>query len=638
MAIRIVDPTTWGVFDKLFGTNTVEEANELGIIYDGWKRPTKAERQAFQGQRPIIGTEDFQTVAFSNELLKVRDSFAFDKNMLNMEAEDEDEVFEKALEVVSIMMSAAKVLPLDRLEKAKDIVRTCAEVLKKYIPDFQSITKLISLAPAIKPYETQLKEFSKSLDEAIGILAVGDSNSITKAADKIQEGIAEAKKLKISKINDAVSGIRKEDLKSGPKKAKTEEEPKDKAAEAKSEEKKEESKAEEPKTEAKTEPQKKAAFTFGNTPDDDMNIFRAFMDQQSPNVNDPFYGKTFPEAFRGDLSGDPHSDKQAPDFITQNRMDVPKHDPVASAFQPISQQEAEYLSTVLGKYPWISEMMKIANGNGYLVHPEVILDNNQQLALLFVRTFNNGNLAYLPDKSFIIDFGKVIDNRYGIWPIANPDGTYSVLEDAQVVYSLFKDKGKIRELDEEFMDKLFKYGLSGLDEPTRKASILYNERMLITNRRINMRSMSAKDMNAAEKNIIRGACIRMATKLDPSYGRFNFIDILDDKQTFVLSNENVDDNYLVPNIMKRRKVNIYCTPTIENGHTVLVNSNSGTDIKYDLDIVFDGGAAPKWFADKKNTKKQPEQKKSEKKKEEKTEQNKSEKKQEKKEEKKENVA
>lgn len=637
MSIRIVDPSTWSVFDKMFGTNTVEEANELGIIYDGWKRPTKAERESFQGQRPIIGTEEFQTVAFSNELLKVRDSFAFDKSMLDMEAEDEDEVFEKALEVVSIMMSAAKVLPLDRLEKAKDIVRTCAEVLKRYLPDFQSITKLMTLAPAIKAYEAPLKEFSKSLDEAIGILAVGDSNSITKAADKIQEGIAEAKKLKISKINDAVSGIKKDDIKSGPKKAKTEEEPKDKAAEAKSEEKKEESKTEDPKTEeAKTEPQKKAAFTSTEDPN---NPFAWFMNQKvDVNPIDPLGGKSFPEAFSGELNGDPRSDKQAPDFITQNRMDVPRHDPVSSAFQPITQQEAEYLGTILGKYPWVTEMMKIANGNGYLVHPEVILDNNQQLALLFVRTFNNGNLAYLPDKSFIIDFGKVIDNRYGIWPIANPDGTYSVLEDAQVVYSLFKDKGKIRELDAAFLDKVFKYGLSGLDEPTRKSSVLYNERMLITNRRINMRSMSAKDMNAAEKNIIRGACIRMATKLDPSYGRFNFIDILDDKQTFVLSNENVDDNYLVPNIMKRRKVNIYCTPTIENGHTVLVNSNSGTDIKYDLDIVFDGGVEPKWFTDKK-TKKQPEQKKSEKKKEEKTEQNKnkSEKKPDK-EDKKENVA
>lgn len=636
MSIRIVDPSTWSVFDKMFGTNTVEEANELGIIYDGWKRPTKAERESFQGQRPIIGTEEFQTVAFSNELLKVRDSFAFDKSMLDMEAEDEDEVFEKALEVVSIMMSAAKVLPLDRLEKAKDIVRTCAEVLKRYLPDFQSITKLMTLAPAIKPYETPLKEFSKALDEAIGILAVGDSNSITKAADKIQDGIREAKKLKISKINDAVSGIKKDDIKSGPKKAKTEE-PKD---EAKSEEKKEEPKTEEPKSEeAKTEPQKKAAFT--SVTDDPNNPFAWFMNQKvDVNPIDPLGGKSFPEAFRGDLNGGVYSDKQAPDFITQNRMDVPKHDPVASAFQPITQQEAEYLGSVLGKYPWINKIMTIANGNGYLIHPEVILDNNQQLALLFIRTFNNGNLAYLPDKSFIIDFGKVIDNRYGVWPIANPDGTYSVLEDAQVVYSLFKDKGKIRELDEEFMDKLFKYGLNGLDEPTRKASILYNERMLITNRRINLRSMSFKDMGAAEKNIIRGACIRMATKLDPAYGRFNFVNILDDKQTFVLTNDGVDDNYLVPNIMKRRRVDIYCTPTIEDGHTVLINSNTGTDIKYDLDIVFDGAAAPEWYTKKLNAKKEKsEQKKSEKKKEEKTEQNKSEKKPDnKKEDKKENVA
>lgn len=595
MSIKIVDPTTWNAFDGFFGTKAVEEANELGIIYDGWKRPTKAERESFQGVRPTIGTQQFETAAFSNEIERIRDSFAFDKSIVDFGMkDDEDKIFENTLEVINIMIGGAKILPLDRIDKAKDIIKTSAQVLKKYLPDFQSIAKLISLAPGLKDYEQPLKAFGKSLDDTISILAINDPDSVRKACDKIREGLEEAKKLKISEINKLAKGIKDSDVKSGPKKPEKEEE-----------------------KEVKTEPQQKAAAFTQTTDGDPTNPFAWFMNQPTANPMDPLEGKEVPEAFRGDLNSDGSSNKAVPEYMAQNTVNVPKTDPMGVVFNPITQQEAEYLGQIFSKHPWINDLKEIANSNGYLIHPEAIFDNDKQLALVFVRTFNNGNLAYIQDKSFIIDLGKVVDNRFGIWPVANPDGSYNILEAANVVYSLFEDKGKKKTIDKDFLDKVFKFGLSGLEECYRKEHVLYNERMLITNRRINLLTMPTKDVDSATRNLIRGACIRYATQLDPNMGRFAIRDLDPRTKTFILDNKDVVENYLIPNTVQRPWTVIYAWPEIDkDGKFVPANEKKGTDIKY----VFgdkDGYEKAKSNLEKimkKNEKKEPKDNKSEEKK------------------------
>ena len=276
----------------------------------------------------------------------------------------------------------------------------------------------------------------------------------------------------------------------------------------------------------------------------------------------------------------PNNNGQLPEFMSQNQLNVPKPNPTAMVFNPV--QQNQQFDPRLVNYQFVNQIIQLANSVGYYVMPELIVDGADMPMLVYFRTFNSN--AFLHDKSFVVDLGTVIDNRYGIWPCANPNGAYNVLESCNAAYTLYK---RDNTLNTELLLDIIKFGFSNIKP--KKEDILYGERMCITNRRIALISMQLPvsiKLDKGDRNIIRGACIRMATQLDPSLGRFEFKSIEPQTLEFVLTNKNMGPYFLVPGPVPPVVTELHCTPALdENGNRIPVNEKGGGDIKYNIQIV-----------------------------------------------------
>ena len=277
----------------------------------------------------------------------------------------------------------------------------------------------------------------------------------------------------------------------------------------------------------------------------------------------------------------PNNNGQLPEFMSQNQLNVPKPNPTAMVFNPV--QQNQQFDPRLANYQFVSQIIQLANSVGYYVMPELIIDNgDERPVLVYFRTFNTNN--FLVDKSFVVDLGTVIDQRYGIWPCANPNGAYNVLESCTIAYTLYK---RDNTLNTELLLDIIKFGFSNIKP--KKEDILYGERMCITNRRIALISMQLPvsiKLDKGDRNIIRGACIRMATQLDPSLGRFEFKSIDPQTLEFVLTNKNMGPYFMVPGPVPPVVTELHCTPALdENGNRIPVNEKGGGDIKYNIKIV-----------------------------------------------------
>lgn len=590
-----VNPANKSFFEGLWDSLGIKEAYQIGSGVPGnivpWnteKTPTREERKEFAKKRDIIGTTEFNVADFSDSTKSLVEAYGFDKTTMQFVGMDDNETFQKTLDVIDLVLSAIRVLPIDKFDKAKDCVRTTASIMAKYVPDFQSIGKLLAMAPGIAKYSKALIGFGEAMDKAISVLNIGGPNCIDDAVKVMKNGIEQIRSVDIIDVNKQVvdAKVHGDDIKSAPKDKKEETKADNKVEESKttdSSKNEKKPKEEKVKTESKSN-------TDGKVKEDDtvsdntINDAAAFSQQFDPMGGAPvmssmpgFIPEQAPSFLDGSLSKTPDNTKSVPEYMAQNQMKIPQVDPRQRVFTPVEQQQQ--FTAAFSKYPFVEEIVKIANSNGYFCSAEKILDAAGHDVLIYIRTFNSQ--AFLPDKSFIIDLGYVIDKRLAIWPCAQADGSFHYLEDCPIGYALMTRDDK---LNASFISDVIKYGFHGLNQKVETENRLYKERMTITNRVINLITLPDKGISKDQRNIVRGACIRMATKLDKSYGRFEFKSFNPKDLSFVLSNQCAE-HFLVPPVQKQ-PVNLLCRPKLdENGNTIRVNPNGGTDILYTVEQV-----------------------------------------------------
>lgn len=536
-------------------------------------------------KKETIGTKEFKVKDLSTDVHTIADGFGFDKKNLKFIGANDNETFQKLLDVLDMVFAAALVVPMDKIDEVKSGIKMAAQALGKYVPDFKSIGKMLAMAPGISKYSKALITFGECMDHAVEIINRGGKNCIRQAIKEMRAGIDGLRDVDIMDINRQVkeAGIKKEDLNA------------DNIIdmeEVKESKKKEEVKKDEKKNTHDSKSKKEETVVSEPTTAEAA----AMAQQMMPNYMNPEFNQGYipdtdgsiPEFIRdGADLGKIDPNKSVPDFIAENAMNVPPVTPQQRVFNPVDQNI--YLDPRLANYPFVDQILRIANGVGYFMVPELIVDTSNEPLLIFIRIYNSQ--AYLYDKSFIIDLGKVIDNRYGIWPCANPNGQFNILESCEEAYRLFNKDEK--HLNKDFIQAVIQFGFSNLDPKVKKSNILYGFRMTETNRMISLITMPTHIRNseelipAATRNIIRGACIRMAPSLKEYVvdGRFRFIELNHETMEFTLSNEGMSSYFMGP-VMPHKPVTIKCVPKKdENGNYVPAsNKEGGTDIKFDISI------------------------------------------------------
>ena len=579
-----VNPGLWEGLDAFLGTNLAESAHRFNISYN-----PRFDKDALKAMeilsREQIGTKNFKTEAFVSDIEGMASAFGASQDLIgSLIGETENEKFQKALDLLDFVLSGVKMVPLDKMQAAKEALRQMAVSLSKYAPDAKTISKFLSMVPGMNKYAKPLINFSEKLDEAISILNVGADNCVSKSIDAIRGAV------------EALRDIEIEDVKKSSKNAPSTNDVKN-AIEGKvidMEEVKEKKEVKKDKKDNTHNSNPKKEETVVSEP---MTAEAAAMSQQmmptymNPEFNQGYIPDTdgsVPEFIRdGADLGKIDPNKSVPDFIAENAMNVPPVTPQQRVFNPVDQNI--YLDPRLANYPFVDQILQIANGVGYFMVPELIVDTSNEPLLIFIRIYNSQ--AYLYDKSFIIDLGKVIDNRYGIWPCANPNGQFNILESCEEAYRLFNKDEK--HLNKDFIQAVIQFGFSNLDPKVKKSNTLYGFRMTETNRVISLITMPTHIRNtenlipAATRNIIRGACIRMAPSLKEYVidGRFRFTELNHETMEFTLSNEGMSSYFMGP-VVPHKPVTIKCVPAKdENGKFIPAsNKEGGTDIKFNISI------------------------------------------------------
>ena len=562
-----VDPGLWEGLDYLLGTTLAEKAHEFGISYNP-KFDVEKAKDITIIDRAVIGSAQFNVDALASDAEAIANFFGADQSFIDrLVGSTGEEKFQKTLDLLDFILSGVKVVSLDKFDEAKECVSIVAMSLSKYAPDMKTMSKILSMIPGISKYSKYIMGFGESMDKALSILNVGGDDCISEAIDTMRDGIKKLKKINIDEVSkQAIEGKvdEKDVIDAEPAEVTPVKDDSDENKGNKSKKKKE-------TTEVTSENiAEKAAMNTGAIPPGMGWVTPASETEGN-----------LPAFMQGADRLTPNSNGQLPEFMSQNQLNVPKPNPTAMVFNPV--QQNQQFDPRLVNYQFVNQIIQLANSVGYYVMPELIIDNgDERPVLVYFRTFNTNN--FLVDKSFVVDLGTVIDQRYGIWPCANPNGAYNVLESCTVAYALYK---RDNTLNTELLLDIIKFGFSNIKP--KKEDILYGERMCITNRRIALISMQlpvSSKLDKGDRNIIRGACIRMATQLDPSLGRFEFKSIEPQTLEFVLTNKNMGPYFLVPGPVPPVVTELYCTPALdENGNRIPVNEKGGGDIKYNIQIV-----------------------------------------------------
>ena len=525
------------------------------------------------GPKEPIGTKNFNVKDLSTDVKTIADGFGFDKSNLQFVGIDDNETFQKLLDVLDMVFSTALVVPMDQIDEVKSGIKMVAQALNKYVPNFKTIGKLLSMAPGIAKYSKALITFGESMDHAVDIINRGGDNCVRQAIKELRNGIDSLRDVDIIDINKQVADakISKNDIIEVEATSVTDVD----------NSKKEKSKKEEKKEEKKKEESKPIGKKVITGTDESSSAAAVAMSQQMIPGFIPDNDGSIPE-FMQDLSIDKPKGS-IPEFMAQT-VQVPRVDAAQRIFAPVHQNPANTMDNRLAGYPFVNDIQAIANGVGIYTVPELIVDSGDNPMLIFIRAYNNQ--AYLSDKSFIIDLGKVIDNRYGIWPCAAPNGMYNVLESCDEVYRLFESDKSNSKINKDFLTTVFQYGFSNLADDVKKKHTLYGIRMTETNRSIALITMpDAFAMNREARNIIRGACIRLAPEIVANGytkdGRFKFKWVNTENMEFCLTNEGMS-HYFMTQAYPHRTCEILMKPVLdENGNFVPAgNKKGGTDIKY----------------------------------------------------------
>lgn len=533
------------------------------------------------GPKDPIGTKTFSVTALSTDVKTIADGFGFDKKNLQFVGIDDNETFQKLLDVLDMVFSTALVVPMDQIDEVKSGIKMVAQALNKYVPNFKMIGKLLSMAPGIAKYSKALISFGESMDHAVDIVNRGGNNCVRAAIKELRSGIDSLRDVDIIDINKQVADakVSKDDIIEveaievvDTKKEKVANKP-----DPKSEKKKEEKK------------EKKESGPIITGTDENVAASAAAMSQQMmPDMNPGFIPDqegSLPE-FMQDMNVNKTSG-HVPDYMAQN-VQVPRVDARERIFAPVNQSPVNTMDNRLAGYSFINDIQTIANSVGIYTVPELIVDVADNPMLIFIRAFNNQ--AYLPDKSFIIDLGKVIDNRFGIWPCAAPNGAFNVLESCEQVYRLFENDKTTTKVNKEFLTALFQYGFSNMGDNIKndKKNLLYGLRMTSTNQVIALITMpDTMHLDSKSRNIIKGACIRMAPEfVKAGYnkdGRLKFSYVNKETLEFGLTNEGMS-HYFMTQAYPHQILSLTLKPALdeEGKYIPAGNKEGGTDIKFDV--------------------------------------------------------
>lgn len=530
--------------------------------------------------KKIIGTPKFEVQDLVVDTEAIADAFGFDRSNLKFIGGD-NKKFRMVLDTMDAILSFVNIFPADNMEDVKSGIRLVAKTVQQYLPDMKSIGKLLAMAPGIAKYSKELIGFGEELDHAIEVLNHDGDNTVREAISIIRDGLKNLYRVDIEDINHQVSNIKTDDIKSAEKHDPEVIETTGKVVDAdevkddKSSNNKK--KKEEKKPVESNEKEAVAAYSQQMPP--------MMMQSQQPQQDVGYV----PEFLNPGLDT---QTKSVPEFIAENVMNVPKVQPMDRIFQPVEQQNpGQYIDPRIMDYPWVREIQRVANSLGYYVTPSIISDGGNRPVLIRIDTFGQ-NGAFLNDKSFVVDLGIIIDGRLGIWNAIQSSGNMMFLEFCNEAYALNTErtidnngrKEKVQVLNISLLEKIFKFGFTNLGGSLNKGDILYGERMIVTNRTIDLISMPTNGLSKDAKNLIKGGCIRAATALaqDPIVGRLRFKSVDSKTLEFVLTNENEPSFFMGP-IENRKPIDVKFTPVLdEQGKFIPVNPKGGSDIKYSV--------------------------------------------------------
>lgn len=282
-----------------------------------------------------------------------------------------------------------------------------------------------------------------------------------------------------------------------------------------------------------------------------------------------------------------------PDFILQANQVVPAGNGIAKKNDITSYVE----NNIRAENPWVEELAKIAANNGVSVSinsiPGVIVkeDGSKEICPfgIQVKSTVNGTFNYM--KSFSIDFGHFIDNRYKVMFNANSSGFF-VFDKCESAYGCFKDpKNKI--LDDVFFNKVFSMGYSGLNDADNKQFRIINSNMTQLNRVIEAITLPT-NLPKKERQAIKDSAFKIMRYIKTiqkdngvEFGRFRVIDFNRDALSYVLSNEGTI-LFGEKNISPRCRISV-CVDRDEKGNIKTdENGKALTSFSIDLfDNVYD---------------------------------------------------
>lgn len=545
-------------------------------------------------KKPKIGTTAFTVTALVADTEVIADTFGFDRSNLKFFGGDNVK-FRKVLDTMDAVLSCVNVIPADSNADIKSGVRLVAKTIQQYLPDMKSIGKLLAMAPGVSKYSKILIGFGDTLDKAIDVLNRDGNDSIREAITIMRDGLKDLYKVDIEDINRQVDEAKVDSLDDDEdetkkkskksKKAKTEEDPipveNFTVVDGDSTPNNKETKREEKIMSDTTE----AVAAYGQ-----QQFYPQFEQPYGQPYQNPIdTGSYIPEFMNPNLY---EVQKTVPEFISENTMAVPKVDPMDRLFQPVDQPTGQYIDPRIMDYPWVRDIQKAANNCGYMITPSIISDAGNVPVMIRIDTFGGQNNVFLPDKSFCIDLGTIIDGRIGIWNCITITGAMIAPEFCNEAYALNAErtidnngrKERTTVLNTSLLEKIFKFGFSNLKGSLSKGDILYGERMIVTNRVIDLITMPPSGLSKDAKNLIKGGCIRAATALaqDPAIGRLRFKMVNPHTLEFVLTNEG-EPAFLLGPVENRKVIDVTFSPVLdEQGKTIPVNPKGGSDIKYSV--------------------------------------------------------
>ena len=576
------------LLDTIYSTGTKfqEIVDEIPAVkIDCEKEYTSKDKYALAVQYPDITDTAFSMSMFYSDMVTLADVFGCGK--VNLVGADNNETFLLGLNLMDLILSGLALLPVNKSENTKKGIHLVTTAIKKYVPSLKDLGKLLAQAPELVKYADHFAKFGESLDKAIAIL--NENGDVQVAIDTVKKAIAELRHVNIIDI-ETVAKKNRVHIDDTPEVVIVDEKPK----------KGGKKKAAEPSVVVdativednthNNNPEKKGDVIMTNN---DVADKAAFYQGYVPGLNPQ--QQQIPTQQIPCGCGCEHLDSNhasVPDILNlsskKEGSSIPamldptlsiehktKMDPRDIAFSPV-QQNIE-MEKSIRSIKFVDEICDIANSNGNTVNVTTITEDGKTIKALIFNVYKNN--VIVPSKTFAVDLGTVIDGRWAIWPIGQTAQSCIPMEMCPVAYHLCDKKGN---LNRDLVDSILKYGFGGIDPKFLDGYVIYRDRILRANQRIDLITLMNGHLDHNQRSIIKGACIRLAGKLNPQIGRMKFESINPVDLSFILTNEGVRD-YLGGPISPRPIARCSMVPKKdENGNHIPIDKDKGTDIVYDV--------------------------------------------------------